>query len=150
MSNRQDPIQLELLVDESAEAFCRISPEALAQAVHRLYDEFRVDSGQRGMAMEDAEIRKSCWAPLAARLVSLVGAGGGHGDPAFAELALSFLVTAAFPRPAAGDRFTLRIDTDGMVAVERRPRRLMARSRVRLGNYREVMDRPVPVMAGGR
>lgn len=148
MPNRQDQIQLELLVDESTEAYCRVTPEALALAVRRLYDEFRAESRQRGMTLEDSEIRESCWAPLAARLFALVG--GERGDPAFAEPALSFLVTAAFPRPAAGERFTVRVDTGGLVAVERRPRRLMARNRVRLGNHREVMNRPAPVMAGER
>lgn len=150
MTLREEPIQLDLMVEGRREAFCRVAPDALQRAARRLYDEFRASSGERGMAMEDAEIREACWAPLAARLVALVTEGGRGGDPAFAELALSFLATAAFDRPEAGERLTVSVGSDGAVGVERRPRRLLGRNRVALGNYRQAMNRVVPAMARER
>lgn len=113
-------------------AACRVLPESAAQASQRLYEEFRASSAARGMAMTDEEIRATCWAPLATRLSRDVA---GEGASAFAELALCFLVDAAFPARGRGETYTVTIAADGTVAVARRPPRPLGRNRVVLGNH---------------
>lgn len=133
-----EPIHLDLLLDDRQAAACSATPEAVLAAAGRLREEFRASSGARGMAMNDAEIDAACWPPLAARLAAMLAPQEGAPDRAgggFAEAALSFLVTLAFPRPRAGEHFTVRFAASGDVHVERRPRRMMARNSVRLGNH---------------
>ena len=141
MPSQPQAIQLELLLGDRRLATCRVLPEAVSQASQRLYEEFRDSSAARGMAMTDEEIRATCWAPLAARLWGDVG---GEGAAAFAELALCFLVDAAFPGLGRGESFTVSIAADGRVAVERRPRSTFGRNRVVLGNHLQALGRPSP------
>ena len=135
-------LRLELMLGDRRLAACRVLPEAVVQASRRLYDEFRASSAACGMAMTDEEIRATCWAPLAARLSADVA---DSQAAAFAELALCFLVDAAFPLPGAGESYTVTIAADGKVTVERRPHRLLARDRIVLGNHRKAM---VPFASG--
>lgn len=134
-------IHLELVLDDRQTATCSATPEAVLATAKRLREEFRASSGARGMAMNDAEIDNACWPPLAARLAGMFAPQEGAPDRAaggFVEAALCFLMTLAFPRPRADEHFTVRIAATGDVDVERRPRRLMARNRIRLGNHRQM------------
>ena len=107
-----------------------------------VFGDFRAISGDRGMAMTDAEIRATCWAPMLAKLVGLTGGEAelDRGSAArFAERALSFLAVLAFPRLHDGDHVTIAVDRGGEAVATRRPARLLARNRRRLGNWRQEM-----------
>ncbi len=149
MALQNDPILIDLLIGGRRGAFYRVVPKVLKLSARHLYEEFRESSRERGMAMEDVEIRQACWAPLAARLVG-EAKGGDPEDSGFTEMALCFLVTAAYARPVPGEQFAVAIAEDGTVEVTRKPRRLLGRNSVRLGNYLESMNRVVPAMATER
>ena len=134
MTQNDQTIHLDLMLGDRQAAVCRALPEAVSRAAERLYGEFRESSAARGLAMNDQEIRTTCWAPLAARLTD-----DAAGDAALVEPALSFLVTAAYRHLEAGAAYTVAIAADGTVSVTRRPRRLLGRNRVVLGNYRRAM-----------
>lgn len=147
MPSQPQAIRLELMLGDRRLAACRVLPEAVVQASRRLYDEFRAGSAARGMAMTDEEIRATCWAPLAARLSGDVADGQAA---AFAELALCFLVDAAFPVLGAGESYTVTIAPGGKVTVERWPHRLLGRDRIVLGNHRQAMGPSASSAAGAR
>lgn len=142
MASATEPVHLELLLGSEEVAVCSAAPEAVYRAAGRLVEEFRASSGERGMAMEEAEIRAACWPPLVSRLAAMLSADqdSRHGSAgAFIEAALCFLVTLAYRRLRGGERYAVRIGADGKVAVARRPRRLIGRNTVVLGNHRHAV-----------
>ena len=139
MAIQAEPIHLDLMLDDRQGATCRVAPDAVVLAARRLYEEFRASSGARGMAMNDEEILATCWAPLAARLVAQETQATDSNAAVFAELALCFLVTAAFPALESGAHYTVTITADGKVTVERRPHHLLGRNHIVLGNHLQAL-----------